>query len=252
MVGWPAAAQIQRHDEALTRLAALSAPASGATDLGQSKAFLLSLVVPGLSQQRMGQRRWVAYAGAELLAGFFYFRSRGQARDARTAYRDFAWEAARAGVTGRARRDGAFAYYETLSRWDRSGLWDADAARPGVQPESDPSTYNGSVWALAKELFGVGAASGEESPEYRRALDYYLQRGYGPGFLWRWREGSGDQARFGSLIRRSDQGFRDARRALWALAANHLFSALDGFVTVRLRTRPGSSRVGLSVSAPLP
>ena len=245
-------AQAQRHDEALVRLAAFAAPTSGAAELGQSKAFLLSLAVPGLSQHRMGQRRWIAYAGAEVLAAFFYFRSRGRARDARTAYRDFAWEAARVGVTGRARRDGAFAYYETLSQWGRSGLWDADAARPGVQPEPDPSTYNGSLWALAKELFGVGAASREDSPEYSRALDYYLQRGYGPDFLWSWREGSGDQARFGSLIQRSDQGFRDARRALWTLAANHLLSALDGFVTVRLRTRPGGNQVGLSLSAPLP
>lgn len=233
-------------------MAAAASPASGAAELGQGKAFLLSLAVPGLGQQQMGQRRWIAYAGVELLTAFLYMRTRGQAMDARTAYRDFAWETARAGLAGGPRRDGAFSYYETLSQWRRSGAWDSDLARPGVQPESDPATYNGSVWALAREIFGVGVDSREDSPEYLGALDYYRQRGYGQEFLWAWQDGSGDQARFGSLIRRSDQRFRDARRALWALAANHLLSALDGFVTVRLRTRSGADHVSVSVSASLP
>lgn len=231
---------------------AFASPTDDAAELGQGKAFLLSLAVPGLAQQRMGQRRWIAYAGIELLTAFLYVRTRGQARDARAAYRDFAWDAARAGVVGGPRRDGPFAYYETLSQWRRSGAWDSDVARPGVQPESDPATYNGSIWALARDLFGVGAGNHEESPEYLRALDYYRQRGYGPDFLWAWQEGSGDQARFGSLIRRSDDNFRDARRALWTLAANHVLSALDGFVAVRLRTWPGADQVGVSVSAFLP
>lgn len=250
--GSPGPAQAQRKDAASARPIAVAAPTDDAAELGQGKAFLLSLAVPGLAQQRMGQRRWIAYAGIELLTAFLYVRTRGQARDARAAYRDFAWDAARAGVVGGPRRDGPFAYYETLSQWRRSGAWDSDVARPGVQPESDPATYNGSIWALARDLFGVGAGNHEESPEYLRALDYYRQRGYGPDFLWAWQEGSGDQARFGSLIRRSDQGFRDARRALWTLAANHLLSALDGFVAVRLRTWPGADQVGVSVSAFLP
>lgn len=245
-------AHAQTRDAEPRRLRVAAAPESDGAELGQGKAFLLSLAVPGLGQQRMGKRRWVAYVGVEVVAALLYVRARGQARDARTAYRDFAWEAARSGLGVGPRRDGAFAYYETLSQWSRSGAWDVDAARPGLQPEPDAATYNGSVWELAKELFGVNAASREDSPEHARALEYYRQRGYGPEYLWAWRADSGDQARFGALIRRSDQRFRHARRALWTLAANHLLSALDGLVAVRVRTRLDSGRVGFSVSASVP
>ena len=208
-------------------------------ELGQGEAFVSSLALPGLAQGRMGQRRWIAYAGLEVLAGFLYFRSRSDAMSTRTAYRDFAWEAARAGSSQGPRQDGDFDYYETLSQWPVSGAWDANPAQPGLQPETDPATYNGSVWALAMGLHGVNDA---------RALDYYRERAYGPGFLWAWSGGPADQERFGDLIRESDERFRDARRALWIVAVNHLFSAVDGLVAVRLRSRPGTERVEVAAT----
>ena len=220
-------------------------PAGGAGEAGQAAAFFSSLVVPGLGQYRLGARRWIVYAGLEVLSGFLYVDSRADARELRAAYRDFAWERARLGLGGVPRQDGSFEYYETLSKWARSGAWDADPALDGLQPEDDPGTFNGSIWALAAGIYALDPAALEDSPGYVRALDYYRERAYGPSFLWQWPSGD-DQSRFGSLIAGSDERFRDARRALWMLVANHLLSSLDAFVTARLRVIPTSGNSQLT------
>lgn len=211
-----------------------------AGELGQGRAFLSSLVVPGLAQYRLGERRWIAYAATEVLAAVLHLRYRGDALRGRSAYRDFAWESARKGQSAGPRMDGDFGYYEKMSQWDASGAWDADASLPGLQPETDPATYNGSVWTLALEIFPLDPA---------RALEFYRERGYGAGFLWAWQSGSSDRSRFGALISESDGRFKDARRVLWVLAANHLFSAVDGLVTVRLRIPPAGGQTELVVTA---
>ena len=223
-----------------------------AAHLGEGEAFVNSLVVPGLAQYRQGQRRWIAYAGAEILSAALYLGARSDALGLRDDYRAFAWLAARAGYGTGPRRDGDFAYYERLTRWRTSGRWDADPALEGLQPESDPSTYNGSVWALATDIYNPGGAAPPGSPAYARALDHYRKNGYGPLFLWTWREGSGDQRRFAGLISSSDDRFRDARLALGVLVANHIFSALDGFITARLRALPDVDGVALTLSLPVP
>ena len=163
----------------------------------------------------------------------------------------FAWSRARLGISSQPRRDGDFEYYETLSEWISSGGWDTDPARAGLQPESDPATYNGRVWGLAREIFNVGAPDPEGSPGYARALDYYRERGYGPAFLWEWRGGA-DQGAFRAMITESDRRAADARRALWILTANHLFSAIDGFITARLAAMPPNGQLGLVARLPLP
>ena len=236
----------------VTSVATLAPEPQRSERLGQGEAFLSSLLLPGLGQYRLGTRRWLAYAGLEALSAFLYLDNRAEARDLRAAYRDFAWEAARAGLSGEPRRDGDFLYYEALSKWRASGAWDADPTRAGVQPEGDPSTYNGSVWALAVEIFAIDPAAPAESPGFVRALDYYREHGYGPPFLWAWREDSGDRTRFGGLIGSSDEHFKDARRALGILVANHVLSALDGLVTARLDVLPGTRAVGLNVSVSTP
>lgn len=225
-------------------------PASPAAPLGEGEAFLYSLAVPGLAQYRQGKRRWLLYAGTELLSAFFYLDTRTDARRARTAYRDFAWTRARQGISSEPRRDGDFEYYETLSQWAASGAWDRDPARDGLQPESDRGTYNGWVWGLATEIFNVDAADPEASPGYGRALDYYRDRGYGPPLLWIWHGGTADRNDFGAMIGESDRLAADARRALWILTANHLFSAVDGFITARLAATGPGGDLGLVVTVP--
>ncbi len=218
--------------------------------LDEGRAFLHSLIVPGMAQYRQGKRRWLLYAGAEVLSAFLYFDARGDARSARSAYRDFAWTRARLGISSEPRRDGDFEYYETLSKWIASGAWDVDMARQGVQPESDPATYNGWVWGLAMEIYNVDGSNPEGSPGYERALDFYRERGYGPPLLWMWGGGTAEQDEFREWIRESDRRAADARRALWILTANHLFSAIDGFITARLASMPPTGELGLVVAIP--
>ena len=226
--------------------------AASGEPLGQGEAFLSSLVVPGLAQYRQGNRRWIAYAGIEVLFAAWYVDARGDARGMRTAYRDFAWTRARLGVSSQPRREGDFEYYERLSQWVASGAWDADPLRDGVQPESDPATYNGSVWALAAEIYNVDLADPERSAGYPRALEHYRMRGYGPDLLWAWRPGSGDRDRLRTMISDSDRLARDARRALWTIVANHLLSAIDGFITARLAVAPPLAAPLLVVTLPVP
>ena len=220
--------------------------------VGQAEGFFSSLILPGLSQYRQGNRRWIAYAGIEVLFVAWYLDARADTRDLKTMYRDFAWTRARSGLSSRPRQDGDFEYYERLSRWARSGAWDADPMRAGLQPESDPATYNGSVWALAGEIYNVDAASPERSVGYERALAYYREYGYGPSHLWAWRAGSGDQDDFRAMIADSDSRAGDARRALWIVTANHLLSAIDGFITARVAAIPPAGALGVVLTAPLP
>lgn len=261
----PSAGAQQRANRAAAVLATqpttstliLPTPVSGSWNAhsrtpGEGEAFVYSLVVPGLSQYRQGNRRWLLYAGTELLSALLYLDARADSRSHRSSYRDFAWSRARLGISSQPRMDGSFEYYETLSQWNSSGVWDADPARAGLQPESDPGTYNGWIWGLARDVFNVGTSDPEESPGYGRALEYYRERGYGPPFLWEWRRSGADREAYRALISESDRRAADARRALWMLTANHLFSAIDGFITARLAAMPPNGRLGLVARLPLP
>ncbi len=228
----------------------LSPPQDGGAP-GPATSFVASLAVPGLGQYRQGQRRWLAYAAVEAATILAFLGARSDAHDFRRDYRDFAWSAARAGLSAAPRTDGDFDYFERLSRWHASGRWDANPLRAGLQPETDPATWNGSVWALALEIYNVDAATPEGSPGHARALAYYHERGYGPPFLWAWGSAA-DRERYGGIIAASDNRFRDARLALGLLAANHIFSALDAFVTARLRALPGGEGVALVFAVAVP
>ncbi len=218
---------------------------------GPATSFVSSLAAPGLGQYRQGQRRWLAYAALEAAAVVAFLGARSDARDLRRDYRDFAWNAARHGLSAAPRTDGDFDYFERLSRWSASGRWDADPLRAGIQPETDPTTWNGSVWALALEIFNVDAQAPEGSPRRARALAYYHERGYGPPFLWAW-SSAADRERYGNLIAASDDRFRDARLALGLLAANHIVSALDAFASARLAALPDGAGVALAIAVAVP
>lgn len=209
-------------------------------DVSPARAFISSLVLPGWGQLQQGRRRWMVYAGLEVVAAALYLDRRGDGRDLRGRYRTVAWDVARSGVSSGPRADGDFVYYETLSKWARSGAFDSDAVAPDLQPETDPSTFNGSIWALATQIFDLDPTDPSASPGYANAVDYYRERGYGPEFLWDWSGVPGSQEAYSDLIEESDSRFRAARQAVGILIANHLFSGLDGFVTARLAAAPGS------------
>lgn len=194
---------------------------------------LFSAVVPGSGQYVQGQRRAWAYLALETVGWIAYFDRRAAGADYRDRYRDFAWLEAR--IQSTTRVDGDFDYYETLTKWQRSGRFDAQPSIPGVQPEADAATFNGAIWARASRLFiPDGVSVPESDPRYQQALDYYRERAYGPELLWDW-TGTGDaQDEYASLIRASDQRFRQATNVLGLVVANHLVSMADAFVSARI------------------
>jgi hypothetical protein len=198
---------------------------------------LLSLAVPGVGQRVMGQRRGWVYLSLEVVGWAFWLDRRMAGADYRDRYRDLAWEVAR--IPSGPRADGAFPYYETLSDWPRSGDYDSDASTSGLQPEGDPTTYNGAIWARAVDLFLPGGAVVSESdPAYQSALAYYGDRAYGTEFLWDWTGEDGARSEFGDLIVESDDRFRQATNVVGAVIANHLVSAVDAYLSARGRSVP--------------
>ncbi|MCH7563455.1 MAG: hypothetical protein IH968_06475 [Gemmatimonadetes bacterium] len=220
---------------------------------GVAKAFLYSLVIPGAGQQSLGQKRAVAYIALEAFAWIEFTRARSAGGNLRNQYRTLGWEVAR--TFGGPRVDGDFAYYEALTNFVRSGAFDVDPNMPGLQPESDPSTFNGDIWALATDIFfAPGTTPGPGDPRFERALDFYRERGYGEQFLWDWTGDGAAQARYKDLIQDSDSRFHRSSVMAGVLLANHLVSAIDGFLSARVRaatngtldTHIGAVSVGVS------
>jgi hypothetical protein len=204
----------------------------------------LSAVLPGAGQHVLGQRRKWIYLAVEMGGWAFFLERRHAGGEFRDRYRDFAWDNAR--LQGGARVDGDFDYYETLTHWTRSGAFDRDGTAPGVQPELDPTAYNGSVWDLAARLFlSGGVGSSETDLGYPSALAYYAERAYGTELLWDWSAAPSAQNEFSRLVDASDSRYRQATTLLGLVIANHLLSAVDayrsagGSPAVRLRLVPG-------------
>jgi len=196
-----------------------------------------SLFLPGLGQHTLGQKRKWLYAGLEAVGWVVYLERRSAGSDYRDRYRDWAWDEGR--IQSGPRIDGDFEYYETLSKWARSGAYDADPGRDGIQPEGDPSTYNGSIWALAERIYLPGGDPVPETdPAYQDALGYYRARAYDMAFLWDWSPTPGGKEEMARLIEASDDRFRQATTTLGLVIANHVISAADAYLASRGRALP--------------
>ncbi|HEX7050061.1 MAG TPA: hypothetical protein VF188_07680 [Longimicrobiales bacterium] len=221
---------------------------------GPGRLFLLSAVAPGVGQYRLGSGRWAPYVAIEVWSWFHYLDRQDDGRDFERRYRNLAWSVARRGGA-QPRRDGDFAYYEALDHFTESGAFDLEPARPGIQPEEDETTFNGSIWALARAIYFP--ADVETLPDtaaaYQEALAYYQEHAVGPGFAWSWRGRAAEQERYGELIHESDEALRSATRTLGLILANHLVSAVDALISARLsgdeRESPVEVRSGFTRSA---
>lgn len=200
------------------------------------------MALPGAGQYAQGQRRWIAYAAAELAGWILVLDRRHDGARLRDRYRELAWSVAREGLSETPRMDGDFEYYETLSHWERSGRFDRDPVTEGVQPETDPGTFNGSVWSLARAIyFPEGAPEPREGdPVYEAALEYYRGRAYPSRFLWDWSADPSAWATYDRTIEASDDRFRQVTLLTGAVMANHLLSGVDAFVSARLRQASGA------------
>lgn len=232
------------------------------------QVFFMSAILPGAGQWRLGSERWVPYLALEIWGWLRYFERHRRADRLERQYRDLAWAVARRVSVG-TRTDGDWHYYESVGKYHASGVYDADPRTPGIQPERDISTYNGSMWNLARALhIPAGTDPPEDSPAYRAALEYYERRAVPPEMAWSWGDNGLEQQVFRELVRDSDEAHRGATRALGVILANHIVSAVDALVASRLRGelpvgadvevesgldgRTGTQRLDLTVRVPVP
>ncbi len=252
-----AAARSVRTDSLLPLSVLMQQPRVAPTGASPWFAPLLSVVVPGAGQAWLRQQRAVAYVAAE---GYLILQAVRSSRDAsreRDAYREIARSVARAGVTGE-RPVGPWSYYERMQTVLESGAYNR-TPQNGFSPETDPATFNGFIWQLARETYwrDPDNAPAVSSPEYQRALAFYKSRAAGDAFLWSWRDAQLEQDLYRQTIARSNDASRRTSQFIGLLLANHALSLVDAYVSVRLRVYggqgvAGEQRVGISGSFPLP
>jgi hypothetical protein len=201
-----------------------------------SPLFLASAVLPGAAQFLMGEDRWVPYVAVEAWALISYQQQRRLARSLERRYRDVAWQVARRVSVGE-RRDTVFEYYEAMAQYNSSGGWMPDGG-----PERQAGTFNGDLWRLAQALY---LPSGQPAPPgsaaYDAAVAYYLARAIPPGYSWAWGVNFLEQEVFADLISESDAAFRSAGRYVGVILANHVTSAVEAFISARLRQLAGEA-----------
>jgi len=198
---------------------------------------LASLLVPGTGQLAGGQARGLVYLAVEawvvsraLAAGHRGYTEQRQ-------YRELAFDVARRAFS-QTRVDGPFDYYETMEKFVESGVYDTDPGTP-FTPETDTTTFNGFVWALARRTFFTNPDSAPDpsSPAWNSAIAFYSGRAVTPGFRWSWRGARLEQDVFRGAIRSSDDAFRERTNLFGALVVNHLVSAIDALISVRMGRR---------------
>lgn len=206
---------------------------------------LASAVAPGLGQLLLRQDRAVAYVAMEAFVVAQYFRDREDARRQRDSYKALARRVARALFAQGGLPDGDFDYYERMEKYIESGAYDAIPGGP-IEPEDDETTFNGSVWRLARETYWLNPAvpPAPESQEYRRALEFYSARAVKPEFRWSWLNAQLEHDLFIRTIDASNRAFRRSIADLGVLIANHALSTVDAYITVRLRWRAAEPAEG--------
>lgn len=198
---------------------------------------LVSAVLPGSGQLLLGQRRGAAYLALEAIGAGFFLSQTAEGRSSRREYRDVSRTVARAGFSPDGPR-GDWEYYEGMQRFVSSGAFDA-VAGGDVDPESDPETFNGAIWLLARRTYWrdpeVPPPSG--SPEHAAALAFYLNRAVAEDMRWSWAGEPEAYSRFRRAIDASNSAFQSAAQTASLLVANHFLSAVDAYVSVRLRLK---------------
>ncbi|MHB0949655.1 MAG: hypothetical protein ACYC4J_11415 [Gemmatimonadaceae bacterium] len=247
------------------RLAAPAARAPGAVPSGKEAraplvprwtAPVASLLVPGLGQLRLGQDRFVAYGAGELYLWTKYLKDLHELRRQRQSYKTLARDVARF-FYSRGGPDGDWDYYEVMGKdFLESGAY-STAASGEVVPETDPATYNGHIWRLALRTYwgnpDVPPPAG--SAAYDEALALYKRRAVPPELRWSWRNSQLERDLYRRAIGRANDSFRRATVGGSLIVANHLLSAVDAFVVVRLesvRAPDGDQRIGATVRVTVP
>ena len=200
---------------------------------------LASLLVPGTGQLLAHQDRGAVYLAAEVYLVSRFLQLDHEAMLEARRFQNLAFDVARRSYLP-VRRDTIFEYYEQMERFAESGSYDTGPG-PAFVPETDPQTYNGAVWLLARRTFwkDPDVPPDPTSPQYWRALQFYQARAVGPNFQWSWRDHSLEHEVFRDYIKRSDTAFRRAQNQVGLLLANHVLSAVDALISARMSAAAG-------------
>jgi hypothetical protein len=203
-----------------------------------------SLILPGTGQLLAGSDRGALYIVAEIFLLARFVSLEHDAHQQASRYRDLAFSVAR-GAFAPQTQDTVWGYYEAMGEYIESGPF-SDSTGATLAPPTDPRTFNGHIWQLARETFFANPDSAPDpsSTAYQAALSLYRRRAVGPNFRWSWRGAAIEQDLYRQTIQSSDEAFRQARQQLGLLLANHLLSAIDALVSHRLSQR--HARVGVT------
>lgn len=231
------------------------ADSSQTPHLARSPSLLLttvaSAIVPGAGQALLGSRRAIAYGVAEVAGLAVYSVEQRDGSRQRNRYRELSRSVARAQFIPNGPA-GDWDYYERMEKYAASGTFDAV---PGgsVDPDTDQTTYNGSIWLLARQTYwrDPGASPSPTSPEYQSALAFYAKRAIPPEMRWSWLASLDGFQQYKRAIAGSNSAFKRAEQTAGLVIANHILSAVDAFVSVRLRASQ-SADGRMSVTAGIP
>lgn len=214
---------------------------------------LASGVMPGAGQALLGEDRFIAYVAMEAYALLSALDRSAEERLQTHRYQSLALDVSRAFVLGN-RPAGNWPYYESMEKYIESGVFNAGAPGADFTPETDVTTYNGFIWSDVRQRWWTNPniEPDHSTSQYRNALNEYLARAYRPEMRWTWRNAQLEQDNYRQIINLKNQAHHDATTALGVLAANHLLSMIDAFVTVRLRGGAGAGGTPSELSLTIP
>ena len=188
---------------------------AGIPPYSAGKAGGLSLLLPGLSQYRMGRTtRASIYFTLEAAGWIAVGASLWQSSARRDAYEEYA--VALAGVPGTGHTD---EYYEKVGGWISN---------------DGPGGYNEYVRREARDLY---------YPDLEATEEYYSQNAISGSMSWRW-ESDGDRRRFNSLRSGSESAERNALYAAFFLLGLRVVSAVDAVMLARRASEPAPAGQG--------
>ena len=235
--------------------AGVAAPAASASSAAHDRTrsplvvTLASAVIPGAGQALLGSRRAFFYGAAEVAGWAVYTVQLRDGDGQRTTYRDLSRSVARAQFVPNG-PPGNWDYYERMEKFAVSGAYDAIAGG-GIDPELDVTTYNGSMWLLARQTYWRDPAVSPSlaSPEYQQALSFYERRAVPPELRWSWTASPDGFQQYRHSIAASNAAFKRAQQTIGLVIANHILSVVDAYVSVRLRREP-NGRTTLAAGIP--
>jgi hypothetical protein len=221
----------------------------------------LGALVPGLPQLMDGQWRAYGYFAVEAasLAGIVSCNAQAHARQkrfdiiSRTARENFPLPGLRNNATEQTDPllHGYGEYYEDLTKWPSSGDYDNDPSLEGLQPETDPRTYNGHQWKIAQINNYSGTNGGIPVPksedEVQRAIEAYKQAVYPTEYNWDWTGLDLEQAEYYHVFNQNEVSYRRRNKFTFILLANHLASAIDVLIQEKINSSRRMKAAGLEL-----